>query len=56
MKSMTTDDRLKLAFEAAERGDADRCRQLLAPVEREIDRILAELAKTVATRATPPPQ
>ena len=49
---MTTDDRLKLAMEAAERGDHNRCKELLAPVEREIDRILTTLNRTVAAMAT----
>jgi|AmaraimetFIIA100_FD_contig_81_1479265_length_1307_multi_3_in_0_out_0_2 phage gp29-like protein len=49
---MTTDDRLKLAMEAAERGDHDRCRELLAPVEREINRILTTLNQTVVAMVT----
>ena len=49
---MTTDDRLRLALEAAERGDADRCSELLAPIERQIDSILTVLAKAVADNET----
>jgi hypothetical protein len=49
---MTADERLKLAFEAAERGDANRCKSLLAPIEHEIDRILTMLAETSAAMAT----
>lgn len=46
--------RLRLAFEAAEHGDADRCHRLLAPIEQEIDRILMELSRTVAAWAITP--
>jgi hypothetical protein len=49
---MTTDDRLRLALEAAERGDHKRCYELLAPVEREIDRIRDALAKVVVEMNT----
>jgi phage gp29-like protein len=53
---MTTDDRLRLALEAAERGDNERCRELLAQVERQIDHVLTVLAKAVADKATSPLQ
>ncbi len=43
---MTADDRLRLALEAANRGDCERCSELLRPIEQEIDQILTALAKT----------
>jgi hypothetical protein len=49
---MTTDDRLRLALEAAERGDRDRCHELLAPIEREIDGILTVLNQAVVDMVT----
>jgi phage gp29-like protein len=51
---MTTDDKLRLALEAAERGDHERCKELLAPIEREIDGILTTLNNTVAAMITAP--
>jgi hypothetical protein len=49
---MTTDDRLRLAHEAAERGDDKRCYELLRPIEQEIDRIRDTLVKTAVAMAT----
>jgi hypothetical protein len=53
---MTADDRLRLALEAAERGDHERCKKLLHPIEQEIDRILTTLNNTVAAMITAPRQ
>jgi hypothetical protein len=41
---------------AAERGDHQRCNELLRPIEREIDRILTTLNNTVAAMITAPRQ
>jgi hypothetical protein len=49
---MTADDRLRLALEAAERGDHERCKELLHPIEQEIDRIRDTLVKTAVAMAT----
>jgi hypothetical protein len=49
-QTMTIEDRLRLAYEAAERGDHERCYELLRPIEAEIDRIRDKLVEFIVTK------
>ena len=53
---MTHEDRLRAAFAAAERGDPERCNELLRPIEDEINRILTTLNETIVAKGRAPLQ